>query len=142
MGAKLVVFGNITLKLFFCLSKGLSLVEFMSQNYFQNIEILWFSKKYIYYYMPILLKLSFYPLKFIYSEKATKSPPIFCPMYYQSNNWWRFRKILWPSQNIWTLEIRMKLKWKGMSTHCKLCNLWRITKSLSGCISNVILLFQ
>ena len=24
-------------------------------------------------------------------------------MYCQSNNWWRFRKILWPSQNIWTL---------------------------------------
>ena len=21
----------------------------------------------------------------------------------ESNNWWRFRKILWPSQNIWTL---------------------------------------
>ena len=21
----------------------------------------------------------------------------------QSNNWWRFRRILWPSQNIWTL---------------------------------------
>ena len=25
-------------------------------------------------------------------------------MYFQSNNWWRFRKILWPSQNIWTLS--------------------------------------
>ena len=25
-------------------------------------------------------------------------------MYCQSNNWWRFRKILWPSQNIWTLS--------------------------------------
>ena len=24
-------------------------------------------------------------------------------MYYQSNNWWRFLKTLWPSQNIWTL---------------------------------------
>ena len=23
--------------------------------------------------------------------------------YFQSKNWWRFRKILWPSQNIWTL---------------------------------------
>ena len=23
-------------------------------------------------------------------------------MYCQSNNWWRFHKILWPSQNIWT----------------------------------------
>ena len=24
-------------------------------------------------------------------------------MYCQSNNWWRFHKILWPSQNILTL---------------------------------------
>ena len=24
--------------------------------------------------------------------------------YCQSNDWWRFRKILWPSQNIWTLK--------------------------------------
>ena len=42
-------------------------------------------------------------VKFIYSEKVTKftkSPPIICPMYCQSNNWWRFPKILWPSQNI------------------------------------------
>ena len=23
--------------------------------------------------------------------------------YCQSNNWWRFRKIMWPSKNIWTL---------------------------------------
>ena len=26
-------------------------------------------------------------------------------MYCQSNNWWRFRKILWPSQNIWNLKL-------------------------------------
>ena len=45
-------------------------------------------------------------LKFIYSEKATK----FCEIstvdlsyILQSNLWWRFRKIMWPSQNIWTL---------------------------------------
>ena len=37
-------------------------------------------------------------------ENFEKSPPIICPMYYQSNIWWRFRKILWPSQNIWTLQ--------------------------------------
>ena len=24
---------------------------------------------------------------------------------YQSNLWWRFRKNLWPSQNIWTLKM-------------------------------------
>ena len=38
-------------------------------------------------------------VKFIF----VKSSPIICPKYCQSNNWWRFRKILWPSQNIWTL---------------------------------------
>ena len=31
-------------------------------------------------------------VKFIYSEKATKSPPIICPMYCQSNYWWNFRR--------------------------------------------------
>ena len=31
-------------------------------------------------------------------------------MYCQSNNWWRFRKILWPSQNIWTLRPKSYLK--------------------------------
>ena len=36
-------------------------------------------------------------------QNFVKSPPIIYPMYCQSNNWWRFRKILWPSQNIWTL---------------------------------------
>ena len=25
-----------------------------------------------------------------------------------TNNWWRFRKILWPSQNIWTLQNKQK----------------------------------
>ena len=25
---------------------------------------------------------------------------------YRTNNWWRFCKILWPSQNIWTLLTR------------------------------------
>ena len=42
-------------------------------------------------------------VKFIYSERPqnfAKSPPIICPMYCQSNNWWRFRKNLWPSHNI------------------------------------------
>ena len=28
-------------------------------------------------------------------------------MYCQSNNWWRFRKILGPSQNIWTLKFQI-----------------------------------
>ena len=37
-----------------------------------------------------------------------KSLPIICPMYCQSNNWWRFRKILWPSHNIWTLQVCQK----------------------------------
>ena len=47
-------------------------------------------------------------IKFIYSEKASKfgkSPPIICPMYCQSNDWWKFCKILWPSQNILILRV-------------------------------------
>ena len=38
---------------------------------------------------------------FIYSEPQnfSKSPPYFCPMQCQSKVSWRFRKILWPSQN-------------------------------------------
>ena len=50
-------------------------------------------------------------IKFIYSEKATK----FCKIstnyliiwlaVHRTNNWWRFRKVLWPSQNIWTLTV-------------------------------------
>ena len=50
-------------------------------------------------------------LKFIYSEKATK----FCEIFtvdltvttYRTNLQWRFRKNLWPSQNIWTLWLRL-----------------------------------
>ena len=39
------------------------------------------------------------PLKF------AKSSPNFWLQYIQSKGRWRFRKILWPSQNIWTLTI-------------------------------------
>ena len=45
-------------------------------------------------------------IKFIYSEKATtfcKMFTLFCPMYCQSKIRGRFRKILWPSQNIMTV---------------------------------------
>ena len=41
-------------------------------------------------------------------QNFVKSPPIICPMYCQSNNWWRYRKILLPSQNIWTLKSTSK----------------------------------
>ena len=48
-------------------------------------------------------------LKFIYSEKAMQNfviaSPYFCPMLCQSKVRWRFCKILWPSQNIWTLKV-------------------------------------
>ena len=53
-------------------------------------------------------------VKFIYSEKATK----FCEISYllllqytQSKVRWRFRKILWPSQNMWTF---MTVWWYGI----------------------------
>ena len=51
-----------------------------------------------------------WPLKFIYSEKVTK----FCEIttvdlsyVVRSNLHWRFCKILWPFQNIWTLIIEI-----------------------------------
>ena len=46
-------------------------------------------------------------LKFIYSEKATKFCEIFSLILsyvVQSKVRWRFHKILWPPQNIWTLQ--------------------------------------
>ena len=46
------------------------------------------------------------PLKFIYSEKATKFckfPPYFWLALHRTKGRWIFRKILWLSQNIWTL---------------------------------------
>ena len=36
-------------------------------------------------------------------QNFVKSPPYFRPMLCQSKVRWRLRKILWPSQNIWTL---------------------------------------
>ena len=58
--------------------------------------------------MPLLLK-------FVYSEKATKVCKIFTVdltgklALHKTNLWWRFCKILWPSQNIWTLPGRSKV---------------------------------
>ena len=50
-------------------------------------------------------------IKFIYSEKATKFCEIFpvdFDRYYigRTNLRWRFRKNVWPSQNIWTLKSK------------------------------------
>ena len=46
-------------------------------------------------------------LKFIYlrPHNFTKSPPYLCLYVLQTKVRWRFRKILWPSQNIQTLTI-------------------------------------
>ena len=67
-------------------------------------------------------------LKFIYSEKATKSPPIIWLAVHRTNNWWRFWKILWPSQNIWTLPswtvVCFYFKWQNIlrAINESLCN--------------------
>ena len=48
----------------------------------------------------------FMELKFIYSEKATifvNSSPYFWLALHRTKVKWRFRKSLWPSQDIWTL---------------------------------------
>ena len=44
-------------------------------------------------------------------KNFAKSPPIICPMYYQSNNLRRFCKIWWPSENILTL-MTLQNSWK------------------------------
>ena len=36
-------------------------------------------------------------------QNFAKSPPYFCLQYIKTKVGWRFHKILWPSQNIWTL---------------------------------------
>ena len=53
----------------------------------------------------------FFIVKFIYSEKANfaKSSPYFWLQYIQSKVSWRFRKIVWPSQNIWTLLCKCSI---------------------------------
>ena len=55
-------------------------------------------------------------LKFIYSEKATKFCKIFTYFWlvlHRTKVKWRFRKISWPRQNIWTLstKIRNAISW-------------------------------
>ena len=52
-------------------------------------------------------------IKFIYPEEATKSYKIF-PLLWTVCTWskvrGRFRKILWPSQNIWSLLNKFQIK--------------------------------
>ena len=38
-------------------------------------------------------------------QNFAKFPPYFCLQYIQTKGRWRFRKILWPSQNVWTLLL-------------------------------------
>ena len=42
-------------------------------------------------------------------KNFAKSPPIIWLAVHRTNNWWRFCKILWPSQNILTLLVRPHL---------------------------------
>ena len=53
-----------------------------------------------------------------------KSSPTICPIYCQSYNWWRFHKILWPSQKIWTLLQHLNvLCSKIMPNFCRFVSL-------------------
>ena len=57
-------------------------------------------------YIPSTINLKEAALKFIYSEKATKFCEIFNLLLttdIESKVRWKFRKILWPSKNTWTL---------------------------------------
>ena len=73
-------------------------------------------------------------LKFIYSENAknlAKSPPIIWLAVYRANNWWRFRKILWPSQKYENMNFYkwlVKLAQIGQKfTNIRICN-FRISR--------------
>ena len=37
-------------------------------------------------------------------QNFAKSQPIIWLEVHRTNNWWRFRQIVWPSQNVWTLK--------------------------------------
>ena len=53
----------------------------------------------------------FLMLKFIYLRRPQnfeKSPPNFWLALHRTKVRWRFPKLLWPSQNIWTLPFRAK----------------------------------
>ena len=67
-------------------------------------------------------------VKFIYSEKATKiceSLTLILSYIVPVKRRWRFRKILWPFQNIWTLTIKLKCS-IGIKTKLKLkAEIWK-----------------
>ena len=76
------------------------LVEWLEHwilDYYKNIVSHWFTIK-----RRLTVEL-LWTLKFIYSKKATKFCKIFTSLL-QSKVRWRFHKILWSSQNIWTLK--------------------------------------
>ena len=75
---------------------------------------------------------------YTYSEKATnfaKYPPVIWLAVHRTNNSWRFRKILWPSQNIWTLITKQnEMNWQqdkiGLSKLHKI--LWNVPVNYNG----------
>ena len=85
----------------------------------------WVKMVFLIKYIIRLLQLKFLPiidmnmglecLKFIYSEKATTFCEIFILLltgtkHIGQKKRWRFRKILWLSQNVWTLEGSQNVK--------------------------------
>ena len=59
-------------------------------------------------------------------QNFAKSSLYFCPMLCQSKVRWRFRKILWRSQNTWTLNI--KIFYNFYKHFCKTVKKWIIAK--------------
>ena len=56
-------------------------------------------------------------------KKIVKSPLIIWLVVHRTNNWWRSLKILWPSQNIWTLcqlivKLQIQTFWTSTSKVC------------------------
>ena len=79
------------------------------KKYYSKLQLLWRELRDIRCLFIGITKLHrIYPYNLsIYSEKATKfatSSPYFWPQYIQTKVRWRYCKILWLPQNIWTLK--------------------------------------
>ena len=81
--SKLLSFKIFQIKLLFCSRDPTTKFESMNLNFHEicKVHIFWEGHK-----------------------NFMKSPSNIWLAVFRTNNWWRFRKILWPSQNIWILS--------------------------------------
>ena len=75
-------------------SKGKISQNFVTFSEYTNFNTLFITKQVVYLHDKNILRRP---------QNFAKSPPYFCLQYIQTKVRWRFLKILWSSQNIWTL---------------------------------------